>query len=322
MTLTAALFPGQGSQFVGMAKDFYEKSPAAKAVLDEAEVALPGLLDIMWHGPEEVLKLTINQQPALVAAGAAAFAAYQEAGQEMPSYVAGHSLGEFTAYVVAGSLTVARAVQLVRKRGQYMQEAVPASVGAMAAVMKVTKDIVEKVCVDISSTGTSSIGTSSTDVNNTNINSIVEIANLNSETQTVISGEAAAVNKAGEALKLLGAKVIPLAVSAPFHCSLMQGAADKLAQDLVRTKFQPLNVPIITNVSADILTNPEEIPQLLTTQVTHTVRWMETIQKLHILGVENFVEFGAGKVLTGLVKRIVKGTTTTAVYDMSVLAKL
>ncbi len=300
--LIAALFPGQGSQTIGMARDFYEKSPAAKAVLDEAEQALPGLLEIMWQGPEEILKLTINQQPALVAAGAAAFAAYKEADQPKPDYAAGHSLGEFTAHVVAGSLTVTQAVKLVRKRGQYMQDAVPEEEGAMAAVMKVDKDTVLRVC--------------------DKVEGIVEVANFNSEAQTVISGAIKAVNEASGHLKESGAKVVPLAVSAPFHCSLMQGAADKLAQDLAQTEFKPINIPIVANVSADLVNEMDKVPSLLTTQVTNSVRWTESIQLLNRLGVRHFIEFGSGKVLTGLVKRIIKGVSATAVYDMSTLKTL
>ncbi len=298
----AALFPGQGSQTIGMARDFYEKSPVAKAVLDEAEQAIPGLLEVMWQGPEEVLKLTINQQPALVAAGAAAFAAYNETSHSKPSYVAGHSLGEFTAHVAAGSLTVTQAVKLVRKRGQYMQEAVPEGKGAMAAVMKVNKDLVIKVCNEIEG--------------------IVEVANYNSEVQTVISGAADAVNEAGEHLKEFGAKVLPLTVSAPFHCSLMQEAANKLAQDLAQTEFKTINIPIVANVSADLVNKVADIPSLLATQVTKSVRWTESMQMLGNLGIKNFVELGSGKVLTGLVKRILKGVSAKAVYDMSTLNAL
>ncbi len=297
----AALFPGQGSQAIGMAKDFYENSPAAKAVLDEAEQALPGLLEIMWQGPEEVLKLTVNQQPALVAAGAAAFAAYNEANKPEPSYTAGHSLGEFTAYVAAGSLTVAQAVKLVRKRGRYMQEAVPEGVGAMAAVMKVNKDTVVQICNETQG--------------------VVEVANFNSEAQTVISGATKAVNEASERLKESGAKVVPLAVSAPFHCSLMQGAADKFARDLAQAEFMPIRIPIVANVSADLVSEASESASLLTKQVTSSVRWTESVQKLSDLGVTHFVEFGSGRVLTGLVKRIIKEASATAIYNMDTLSK-
>lgn len=297
--MIAALFPGQNSQVVGMAQDFYQQSAAAKRVLDEAESAFPGLLELMFAGPEEALKLTAQQQPALVAASAAAFAAYQEAGGANPSYAAGHSLGEFSAHVAAQSLTVAEAVALVHKRGQYMQDAVPAGHGAMAAVMKLDPALIEKVCQET--------------------DGVVEIANLNSPQQTVISGAAAAVGQAGERLKEAGGRVISLKVSAPFHCRLMQSAADKLAADLAQTNFKPLTIPIIANVTAAVINSVEDVPELLEQQVTATVRWTETIEKLQALGVTQFIEFGSGKVLTGLVGRILGNVNARAVTDMASL---
>ena len=218
--MIAALFPGQNSQAVGMAKAFYDASPAAKRVLEEAETAMPGLLDIMWEGPAETLQLTAHQQPALVAAGVAAFEAYLEAGGEAPTYGAGHSLGEFTAHVAAGSLTVGEAVGLVHKRGSYMQKAVPEGDGAMAAILKTDEAQVREVCDEVrAETG-----------------GVVEIANLNSPGQTVISGEAEAVAAASSRLKEAGARVVPLKVSAPFHCSLMRPAAERLARRGFRTR--------------------------------------------------------------------------------------
>jgi [acyl-carrier-protein] S-malonyltransferase len=295
----AALFPGQGSQIVGMAKDFYDHSAAAQAVLDEAEAALPGLLKIMWEGPAETLQLTANQQPALVAAGAAAYAAYKEAGGTLPVFVAGHSLGEFTAHVAARSLSIAQAVKLVRKRGEYMQVAVPEGVGAMAAIMKITREQIEAVCK--------------------NIDGIVEIANLNALEQTVISGEAKAVEEASEKLKSEGARVIPLKVSAPFHCSLMKPAANLLAKDLAQTDFTEPSLKIICNVTADVLNNVDDAKTLLEKQVTASVRWVESVQKLKKLGVIKFLEFGSGKVLTGLVGRILDDGDARAVTDMGSL---
>ncbi len=297
--MIAALFPGQGSQAVGMAKDFYDNSPAAKRVLDEAEEALPGLLGLMWSGPAETLQLTANQQPALVVAGAAAYAAYLEAGGTPPSYGAGHSLGEFTAHVAATSLTVSQAVKLVRKRGEYMQIAVPEGVGAMAAIMKLTKGQIEVVCKETPG--------------------VVEIANLNALEQTVISGEAKAVEAASEILKARGARVIPLKVSAPFHCSLMQPAADLLAKDLALTNFSAPLFTIVCNVTADALTDVRQAADLLEQQVTSSVRWVESVQKLKELGVTKFIEFGSGKVLTGLVGRILGEVDARAVVDMASL---
>ena len=297
--MIAALFPGQNSQVVGMASDLYNGSAAAKAVLDEAEAALPGLLELMWRGPEDTLKLTANQQPALVAAGAAAFAAYREAGGEAPAYLAGHSLGEFTAHVVAGSLDLADAVKLVHKRGRYMQEAVPSGQGAMAAILKTDRAHVERVCKEIVETG-----------------GVVEIANLNAPEQTVISGEAVAVGKAAERLKAEGARTVMLNVSAPFHCSLMRPAAEKLARDLQAVRFSPPHIPLICNVTADVLKSIEDAPGLLEQQVTAPVRWVETLERLQGLGVTRFLEFGSGSVLSGLVKRTLKGVPAQAVTDI------
>ena len=297
--MNAALFPGQNSQVVGMASDLYNGSAAAKAVLDRAEAALPGLLELMWRGPEDTLKLTANQQPALVAAGAAAFAAYREAGGEAPAYVAGHSLGEFTAHVVAGSLDLADAVKLVHKRGRYMQEAVPSGQGAMAAILKTDRAHAERVCTEVAETG-----------------GIVEIANLNAPEQTVISGEAAAVGRAAERLKAEGARTVMLNVSAPFHCSLMRPAAEKLAHDLQAVRFSPPQIPIVCNVTADVMKSVSDAPGLLEQQVTAPVRWAETLERLQRLGVTRFLEFGSGNVLSGLVKRTLKGVPAQAVTDM------
>jgi [acyl-carrier-protein] S-malonyltransferase len=295
----AGLFPGQNSQVVGMTRDLYKGSRAAKGVLDEAEGALPGLLELMWRGPEDVLKLTANQQPALVAVGAAAFAAYLEAGGERPAYLAGHSLGEFTAHVAAGSLALADAVALVHKRGRYMQEAVPAGQGAMAAILKTGRDHVARVCTETSG--------------------VVEIANLNTPEQTVISGEAEAVAGAAEQLRAEGARVVMLNVSAPFHCTLMHPAAERLAADLKGVAFGTPQLPIICNVTADLLVDISEAAGLLERQVTAPVRWVETLQRLQELGVTRVIEFGSGNVLSGLVKRTLKDVPAVAVTDMKSL---
>ena len=304
--MIAALFPGQNSQVVGMARDLYDGSAAAKAVLERAETALPGLLELMWRGPEDALKLTANQQPALVAAGAAAFAAYREAGGAAPTYLAGHSLGEFTAHVAAGSLGLEDAVKLVHKRGRYMQEAVPSSQGAMAAVLKTDRAHVERVCAETAAA----------------TRQVVEIANLNAPEQTVISGEAAAVQAAAERLKNEGARTVMLNVSAPFHCSLMRPAAEKLAQDLRAVPFQPLQIPIICNVTADVLGDVGDASGLLEQQVTAPVRWVETLERLQGCGVTRFLEFGSGNVLSGLVKRTLKGIPAVAITDMKSLEEV
>ncbi len=295
----AALFPGQGSQVIGMARAFYDASPAARDVLDQAEAALPGLLELMWEGPAETLQLTANQQPALVAAGAAAFAAYREAGGPLPRYAAGHSLGEYTAHVAAGSLSVAEAVKLVRARGSYMQEAVPEGAGAMAAVMKLDAAAIRNACQ--------------------HVDGVVEVANLNAPGQTVISGEATAVAAAAERLKADGGRVVPLKVSAPFHCSLMQPAADRLAADLAAASFGEPAFGIVCNVTADLLPAADEAPAMLERQVTSPVRWVESVKTLRALGARRFLEFGSGKVLTGLVGRILPDAEAHAVTDMESL---
>ena len=294
----AALFPGQNSQAIGMARDFHDGSPAARRVLEEAEATLPGLLELMFEGPEEELKLTANQQPALVAAAAAAWAAWLEAGGPRPQLAAGHSLGEFSALTASGSLKLSDALRLVRRRGELMQEAVRPGAGAMAAVMKLDGDKIRAAIAGLSGT--------------------VEVANLNSPAQTVISGAEAGVAAATAALKELGGRVIPLKVSAPFHCSLMQPAADQLAPLLAATEFAAGDFPVLSNVTAREHVNGGHA-DLLTRQVTGTVRWVESQEHLAAQGISRFVEFGSGQVLTGLVGRTLEGAQAWAVTDMASL---
>lgn len=290
----AALFPGQGSQRVGMAAELYEASPAARRVIDEAEGALPGLKRLMWEGPAEELQLTANQQPALVAAGAAAYAAWLEAGGPPAELAAGHSLGEYTAHVAAGSLSVASAVKIVRQRGTFMQEAVPEGEGAMAAVMRVELPEIESTLAAAQGAGF-----------------VVEVANLNSPGQTVISGTAEGVDHAAQLLKGAGGRVVPLKVSAPFHCSLMRPAADRLEPVLTAASFKEPAFSIVCNVTAETLPSAAAATGLLTGQVTASVRWVECVERLAALGATRFVEFGSGKVLTGLVGRILPGAEAT-----------
>lgn len=303
MSPVVAVFPGQGSQRVGMARGFYAASPAARAVLDAAEAALPGLLSLMWEGPEEELRLTANQQPALVAAGAAAYAAWREAGGAPAALAAGHSLGEYTAHVAAGSLTVTDAVRLVRRRGTYMQEAVPEGEGAMAAVMRLDAAAIEEALTEVRSGG-----------------EVVEVANLNSPGQTVISGSAAGVAGAAAKLKELGGRVVPLKVSAPFHSSLMESAAERLATDLAATSFAEPAFVIVCNVTAEPLEGPAAAADILTRQVTGSVRWVECVEKLAALGATRYLEFGSGSVLTGLVGRILEGADAAAIDTPAALA--
>ncbi len=295
----AAVFPGQGSQSVGMARALYRHSAAARAVLDAAEAALPGLQALMWEGPAEALQLTANQQPALVAAGAAAFAAYREAGGAQPAFAAGHSLGEYTAHVAGGSLDVQDAVRLVRARGSYMQEAVPAGEGAMAAVLRADEDAIAATCAAVRDDGAG----------------VVEVANLNAPGQTVISGSAAGVAEATARLKQAGARVVPLKVSAPFHCSLMRPAAERLGRDLASVRFGEPAFGIVCNVTADLLRGGAEAAALLERQVTAPVRWVASVRRLQSLGARRFLEFGAGSVLTGLIGKIDPEATASSVTD-------
>ncbi|HZJ10614.1 MAG TPA: ACP S-malonyltransferase [Trueperaceae bacterium] len=265
--VVAAIFPGQGSQKIGMGREFYDTSPAAREQLDRAERALPGLLDLMWTGPEEELRLTANQQPALVAAGVAAYAAYLEAGGEPAALAAGHSLGEYTALVAAGSLALEDAVRLVRARGRYMQEAVPAGTGAMVAVLKLEAGEVERVAREVSG-GPAGGGL------------VVEVANYNAPGQTVLSGSEAGVEAAAARVKELGGRVVPLKVSAPFHCSLMRPAAERLAVDLRQTAFAQPAFPVVCNVTAAPLPDAADAPELLAAQVTSSVRWVESVRRL------------------------------------------
>ncbi|EYB68025.1 malonyl CoA-acyl carrier protein transacylase [Deinococcus phoenicis] len=285
----AALFPGQGSHAVGMGTDLTAAFPQAEAVYAGAEATLPGLRALIEGGPPEDLTLTANQQPALVAASVAAFRAWQAHTGLTPAFAAGHSLGEYSALVASGTLDLADALRLTRRRGELMQEAVPVGVGAMSAVMG-DPNVVREVCAATPGT--------------------VQPANFNAPTQTVISGEKAAVDAAAAELKARGLKVIPLKVSAPFHCALMQPAQDALTPDLQSTTFSPFAFPVFANVTAEANSDPAALPELLARQITGSVRWVETIQALAAAGAEVFIEFGPGTVLTGLVKRILPDART------------
>lgn len=297
--MTAALFPGQGSQEIGMGKALYEGSSAAKEVLDRAENTLPGLQRLMWEGPEDELKLTANQQPALLAAGYAAFEAYLGAGGARPDFAAGHSLGEWTAHVAAGTLGLEDALRLVRKRGEYMQEAVPVGAGAMAAVLKVPAQTIQELTAGIDG---------------------VEIANLNSPEQTVISGSAEGVAKASQLLKEHKARVIPLQVSAPFHSFLMKPARERLARDLARITLSEPQFPVYSNVLAQPESDPPRIRELLLEQITQPVRWVEILQHLRAQGAARFLEFGSGRVLTGLVGRTLEGVEAKSLTNPQEIA--
>jgi [acyl-carrier-protein] S-malonyltransferase len=286
----AYLFPGQGSQKVGMGKALAETFPQARAVYEEASAALGfDIGKLCFEGPEVELTLTANAQPAILTTSVAALRVLEAETALKPDFVAGHSLGEYSALVAAGALSLADAVRVVNLRGKFMQEAVPAGVGAMAAILGLEAAVIDATCTEVrAETG-----------------AVVSPANLNGGGQVVIAGAKAAVDRAVELLKQRGAKrAVPLAVSAPFHCALMQPAADRLAGELARISFRAPSVPVVTNVEAAPNQDPERLRSLLVQQVTAPVRWEESIQQLAALGVNQAVEVGAGAVLAGLVKRI------------------
>jgi [acyl-carrier-protein] S-malonyltransferase len=299
----AFLFPGQASQYPGMGKDLFETFPAARQVFDDADAVLGfPISKLCFEGPEETLKLTENTQPAILTVSVAAFRALAEKGVRA-DYVAGHSLGEYSALVAAGSLQFRDAVKAVRNRGRYMQQAVPAGEGAMAAIMGLSPATVDQACKRAAD------------------GEVVSAANLNSPEQTVISGHAAAVKRAVEIASQMGAKrTVMLAVSAPFHSSLMMPAQEKLESDLRRIEFAPLAIPLVTNVDAEAITGGEEARASLIRQVCLPVRWEESIRELVALGVSTFVEVGPGKVLSGLLRQIERSVHCFNVEDEKTLA--
>jgi [acyl-carrier-protein] S-malonyltransferase len=284
---TAFLFPGQGSQYVGMGKTLCQRFAAARQIFDEADRVLGfSVTRLCWDGPAEVLQLTENQQPALLTVSIAAFRVLADQGLR-PDYVAGHSLGEYSALVAAGGLDFAEAVQLVRKRGLYMQEAVPPGVGAMAALLKLPEGKLDSILAEASQ------------------GQVVSAANLNSPDQVVIAGHAGAVARAVELAKAAGAKrALLLPVSAPFHCSLMKPAQVRLAVDLNSVSFHELAVPLVNNWQARLIRGGAEAREGLYQQVPNPVRWAEGIGTLAAHGASRFIEVGAGGVLTGLLRNI------------------
>ncbi len=289
MGMIAALFPGQGSQAVGMGRDLAQRWPAAAGVFTTVDGGLgTPLSELCWNGPEDDLRLTENTQPALLAHSIAAWEVLSAAGLEVGA-VAGHSLGEYSAVVAAGGLSLADAARTVRLRGRLMQEAVPVGEGAMAAVIGLDDDQVEAACRDEEIEG----------------GSPVAAVNFNSPGQVVIAGSAAAVAGAGERCIERGARrVLPLPVSAPFHSVLMAPAREGLAPTLRELDFQPLTVPLYRNVDAAAVSLPDEVRDGLIRQVDAPVLWSETIRRMRADGFDTFVEVGTGKVLSGLVRRI------------------
>jgi [acyl-carrier-protein] S-malonyltransferase len=294
----AFLFPGQGSQAVGMGRAFSETSGAAKRVFEEANDALGfDLRRVMFEGPEAELALTANTQPAVLTASVAAAAACAERGLT-PALAAGHSLGEYSALVVAGALRLADAVRVVRRRGELMQAAVPVGTGAMAAIMGVALDVVEQVCAEAAQ------------------GEVVDVANVNSELQIVIAGHRTAVERAVALVKERGGrKSVLLPVSAPFHCSLMAPASQGLAIELGKVTVRDPVIPVVRNVDGGVTRAAADVVPFLLRQVASPVRWTACVQRLAAEGVTAFAEVGPGRVLTGLVKRIVEDARSAAIED-------
>ncbi|MGZ5841551.1 MAG: ACP S-malonyltransferase [Xanthobacteraceae bacterium] len=297
----AFVFPGQGSQAVGMGKALAEAFPQARAVFDEVDAALgEKLTTIMWEGPSDTLTLTENAQPALMAVSLAVMRVLEaEAGVDLKrdaQFVAGHSLGEYSALAAAGAFSISDTAKLLRIRGRAMQQAVPVGTGAMAALLGLELDAAMAIAAEAAQ------------------GEVCQAANDNGGGQVVVSGNTSAVERAVEIAKAKGAKrAMMLKVSAPFHCALMQPAADAMAEALAKTNVKPPVVPVVANVLAKPISDPQEIVRRLVEQVTGTVRWRECAAFMAGSGVTNFYEIGSGKVLTGLLKRIAEGATGTAI---------
>ena len=305
MSKLALIFPGQGSQQVGMGRAAVEAHPEARDVFESADAALGfSLSKLCFDGPADELKLTENTQPAILTTSTALYRVLAAQGIE-PDFVAGHSLGEYSALVAAGSLRLEDAVTLVRNRGRYMQQAVPVGEGAMAAILGLGLSEVEALCKEVAE------------------GEVVEPANLNGPGQIVIAGHTNAVNRAAEAAKGRGARrAIPLPVSAPFHCRLMKPAQDRLEGDFAATPFSDPRVPVVSNVDAAPVHTAQQVQDALTRQVASPVRWEESVRRLSEEGVTQFVEVGPGKVLAGLVRKIAKDAHVASVQDPSGVEKL
>ncbi|HSD28182.1 MAG TPA: ACP S-malonyltransferase [Vicinamibacteria bacterium] len=292
----AFVFPGQGSQAVGMGRALFDAFPESRAVFEEADEALGFALSrLCFEGPQSELQLTANTQPALLATSVAALRPLVGRGAR-PEWVAGHSLGEYSALVAAGALGLGDALRTVRRRGQYMQEAVPVGRGAMAAILGLDLPAVEEACREAAA------------------GEVVSPANVNSPGQVVIAGQTAAVERASDLCRSRGAKrAVRLPVSAPFHCALMKPAQDRLARELAAVAFRDPEVPLVNNVDARLVRRGEECRAGLVRQVSGAVRWQESVELLAREGVDTFVEVGAGTVLSGLVRKTVKGARVLSV---------
>jgi [acyl-carrier-protein] S-malonyltransferase len=306
MTKTAFIFPGQGSQYAGMGKDLYENFAIARDIFAEADDALGSKLSALcFDGPDADLKLTANTQPAILTVSVAAYRVLQAEKGITPDFVAGHSLGEYSATVASGAMKFADAVRTVRDRGTFMQEAVPVGVGSMAALLSVPADELSAICKEAAQ------------------GEVVAPANFNAPGQIVIAGHATAVNRAIEIAKERGyRKAMLLPVSAPFHCALMQPAADRLSEVLAAVDLAAMTVPVVTNVEAVPNADEQRIRELLVTQVCAPVLWEQSVLAMAQLGVTRMIEIGPGKVLAGLVKRISKDIATINIEDAAGLGQL
>lgn len=311
----AWLFPGQGSQAVGMGKDLLEASPAAREIFARADAALgESLSKIILEGPEEALTLTANAQPAIVTVSTAVLAAMREKHPDLPAprFTAGHSLGEYSALVAAGALAFEDALRIVRARGRAMQDAVPPGAGAMAAIMGVEIPELERICREVSEekdAGGEAYG-------------VVSCANFNAPGQIVIAGTAKAVARASERAGEVKGKAIPLKVSAPFHCALMAPAAKVVGEELAKVEVKPFAFPVVANVDARPNSDPARVKELLVRQVDGAVRWEQAVRLMQMEGITHAIEIGPGKVLAGLGKRIAKDMKILSVGDVKSLGEV
>ena len=301
----ALTFPGQGSQYVGMGKELFENFSVAREIFEEADDTLRfSVSGLCFKGPEEALRLTENTQPAVLTTSVAALKVLQAEKGVVPQFAAGHSLGEYSALVASEAFTFSHAVKIVRLRGKFMQEAVPVGEGAMAAVLGMEKEQVEKLCEEISS------------------GEVLTPANFNSPGQIVIAGHSKAVERAIDRVKQEGKKAVLLPVSAPFHSPLMKPAAERLEKALEEISVSDLKIPVVTNVEAEANTSKDRVKGLLVAQVSSPVRWEESMRKMVEKGIEQILEVGPGKVLSGLMKRIDNRIETKNLEDLQTLKKI
>lgn len=305
MKKTAFIFPGQGSQSIGMGKEFFENFPVARRLFEEADDRLHfSISSLCFQGPEKALRLTENTQPAILTTSVAALRVLESENGITPALTAGHSLGEYSALVASGAFAFADAVQIVRLRGKFMQEAVPVGEGAMAAVLGMEREEIETLCEEVS------------------LGEVLSPANFNCPGQIVVAGHTKAVQRVVEKINERGKRAVLLPVSAPFHSPLMEPAGNRLQNELEKVPVSNLRVPVVTNVEAEVNTSKERVKELLIKQVSHPVRWEESMRRMVQEGIERVIEIGPGKVLTGLMRRIDDGIEAVNLADIQSLKKL